>query len=59
MLTHLKHGVKSCRSIEWKSVNEAVVVISAAEEIPVYANEEEENWKEWKDTLNTVLLNTN
>ena len=55
VLTHLKREVNEhCRSIEWKSVNEAVVVISAAEEIPVYANTEEENWKEWKNTLKTV-----
>ena len=55
VLTHLKREVNEhCRSVEWKSVNEAVVVISAAEEIPVYANTEEENWKEWKNKLKTV-----
>ncbi|KAL5508888.1 hypothetical protein EMCRGX_G004150 [Ephydatia muelleri] len=55
VLKHLKREVNErYRSIEWKSVNEAVLVISAAEKIPVYANGDEENWEEWKNTLKNV-----
>ena len=55
VLKHLKRELdEPYRSIEWKSANEAVIVISAAEEIPVYANREEENWEEWKNKLQSV-----
>ena len=42
------------RSIVWRSVDEAVRVISAAEKVPVYANGDQENWGQWKNMLQTA-----
>ena len=55
MLERLNCDVRDrYRSIQWKSVDEAVLVMSAAEKVPEYGNQDDENWGEWKNMLMTA-----
>ena len=57
MLERLNCDVKDrYRSIQWKSVDEAFLVMSAAEKVPEYGNQDDENWVEWKNMLMTAAI---